>query len=150
MDYRLIMPDALFESIVKVTHDPDGTPFVLVDYGDDLTSEISLEASQEVDEISFVRASGIKTEARGNEANRLMLPLAHEDAGITDAIEGLMNRSISVPRHSADVLIETESGWKWRIKNATIKSWSGRVSDQFSERQIEIIGGELVLIDSPL
>ena len=143
------MPDVLIESLLKITHDPDGTPTVLLDYGEDITELPALDGEQVVEVANFVEATAAQTFARGNETHSFRIAGAREALSLRGAHDRLFSAALAVPRGSADVLFEVQSGGAWRLTDATVRAWPARVDAHFCDRQIEIIGGELVQVTPP-
>ncbi|MGE9267635.1 MAG: hypothetical protein ACQKBY_06025 [Verrucomicrobiales bacterium] len=143
------MPDVVIESLLRITHDPAGTPTVLLDFGEDITSLPELDGEQMVEVGSFVRSAAASTFARGNEQHTFTIAGAREALSVRGAHDRLFAGALAVPRGTADVLFEVQDGGAWRLEDATVRAWPARVDEHFCDRQIEIIGGALVEVTPP-
>lgn len=142
--------DVIYDSFVKVTFDPDGTPVVLVDYGDALWGPLEIDGGQVIDPQDFMRASGISAVPRGNERHTLAIELAGIDDSLADSFAGMLNACIALPRTQADVLLSLEDGRGWRIANCAIESWPSKAGkDRINSKGIRIIGGALTAEPEP-
>jgi len=136
----------LFDSFIKLTHDPAGTPTVLLNYGDALYGEPVIDGSQLTEPVALIRAAGIIVIPRANERNTLRYTLCTVAETLTDAFAGRLTRAIALPRTMADIKIEmpVADGRKWLLKNACITAWPGGQQETLTREEIQIQGGELV------
>ena len=142
------MPDTVYESQLRITHNPTGAATVLLDWGDDVAGEPTLDGGQAVDVVTYARGSGVKTFDRGNESHTLSIPLEKETGSIRDAHNQLFTGALAVPRNTADVLIEVQGGVRVLLKDATVQDWNALTESHFTGRVLTIIGGTLSLISS--
>lgn len=136
----------LFESLVRVTWDPDGAAVVLVDYGTPMWEPVRLDGQQVLDVSPLIRATGSAVIPRGNETHTLTFTKAAETAGVREALAGQIGAQRSAPRGRADVLIQIQSNGGWRLKGAAVESWpGGHPVEHISAMGLRILGGELVV-----
>lgn len=136
------MPSELLESSLRITWDPEGAPVVLVNYGDDLAGEITLDGQQAVDIVPFVRAAGVTTYDRGNEQHQINIPLSVETPDVPGAHASVFAIAKQLPRSGdADCLIEIEGGGAYTLKSATIQGWTGTPHSRISDHGISIVCG---------
>ncbi|MFD2275474.1 hypothetical protein ACFSQZ_03240 [Rubritalea spongiae] len=97
----------------------------------------------------FINAVGIHTFARGQERHELEFTLVETEVTTDAAVAAGMNHPLVLPRHSAPLLIATESGWNWQIASTTVESWPARWSDVMSYRTVTLVGGALTVTATP-
>lgn len=133
----------LFESFLRITWDPEGEPITLLDFGEPLWSEISLNGSQMVQPSTSLRARGIRTFPRGNEQNELSFEKASVEDSFENAFAKRINGVIDLPRSSAPVLIELKDERAWIIHSCSITSWPGGQIERLTREGIVILGGHM-------
>jgi hypothetical protein len=133
----------LFDSFIRVMFDPDGIAMVLVDYGDPLWGEITLDGEQIVQEQGFVRAAGIRAIPRGNQRHTLGFELCRVETGLFEAFEARVNGMISLPKTGADILISLQAGQQWRISKCAVRNWGGSQDEFLTRERVDIVGGAL-------
>lgn len=136
----------LFESVVRVTWDPDGAAVVLVDYGTPMWEPVRLDGQQLLDVSPLVRAAGSAVIPRGNETHILTFMKAAETAGVREAIAGQIGAQRSAPRGRADVLLQVGNHGGWRLRGAAVESWpGGQAIEHIAAIGLRIMGGDLVV-----
>lgn len=113
---------------------------VLVDWGDDLTGEVSLDGRQLVQNAEFVRSAGSANYARGNESHRLDIPRSFERESIAQAHDALFLVAQQVPRTGdADCLVEVQGGGSYMLRSSAIESWGGAVDGHLSDHSFSVV-----------
>jgi hypothetical protein len=139
------MPAIIYESQLKITHGAT----VLVDYGDDLGGEPTLDGGQVVQLAGYVRGTAGVPIPRRNDTHTLRLPLPREAATIRAATGAMFSRIAAVPKTAATLTVELSAGGKWELANAVVQDWAGAVEDQFSVLELIIIGGAWTQVTAP-
>jgi hypothetical protein len=137
--------DTLWDSVVKVTWDPDGAATVLVNWDDPMWEPVTLDGKQVVQEAPGLRRAGVDHFPRGNERHELRFTLARETAGIAAAFQARLTNALAVPRTRRDVLLSFESGAAFRLRNCAVESWPSGQVEHLTKETLVIRGGELVL-----
>jgi hypothetical protein len=135
----------LFDSPVKITRDPSGTPVVIIDYGDPLTELPRIDGRQIIEVLSHIRATGPGTVSRQNELHTLTFTAVTIAASIDAAIEAAFDHAGAAPRTTNTYQIETAAGKKWTLAAATMESWSGTITDSLALKTITLQGGTLTV-----
>jgi len=135
----------LTESSIKLTWAPGEGEIVLVDLGDPMWEEVTIDGGQDIEEQARYRAAGIIAQPRWNERTSIRFVLARETAGPAEALEAALDAATAWPRGRADVLLELANGKAWTVYNAACRSWpAGTGEEHISREGLEIIGGEIV------
>lgn len=134
----------LTDSVVKLTWDPNGTPLVLVDFGDPMWAIVTLDGQQLTHHQTFVRAAGAKVYPRGNESHSIAFELAADPAEIPAAMKAALDWMIAAPRTQADLQIEIDGITTiYTLHDCAVPRWSGGIEECLVRRRLQIEGGAL-------
>lgn len=134
----------LWDSIVRVTWDPEGTGLVLVDFGAPMWEPVAVDGEQVVQTAAFVRGAGAKHFPRGNESHRIAFTLARIKEGIAEAFVGRLSDAIALPKSaSKPVLLSFESGEQFRFSNCAIRSWPHSQEENVTRQGVIIEAGAM-------
>jgi len=136
--------DEVFDSVVRVVWDPDGSQIILVEFGEPMWGEVALDGGQAVDVAGAIRSAGKTAWPRGNEEHALTFDVCGETTGIAAAFERRLTRAIAAPRDQADVLLQFESGSQFRLKRAAVERWPNGQVGRLTRESLVIRGGELL------
>lgn len=143
----------IYESIFRVSHGG----LVILDYGDALLSTgIALNGSHVIESAHFMRAAGMRNFARGGEENSLEFTTAEPAADTGAAVKAALDHAVTVPRTVDDLLIELETGERWTVASAAVKSWAGDSQQGegiIGARTYSVVGGVITAdhsIDAPV
>ncbi|MCW1913738.1 hypothetical protein OJ996_09140 [Luteolibacter sp. GHJ8] len=134
----------LWDSVVRVTWDPDGAATVLVQYGDPMWEPVKVDGKQVVQEGQGLKRAGVDNFPRGNERHELRFTLARETPGVADAFEDRLTRSLAVPRGKGDIRLSFESGAQFRLRKCAIESWPHDQVEHLIKETLVIRCGEMV------
>lgn len=139
----------LYESYLRIVHDPGGVAETLLDFGDLLTSEkLQLEGSQEVQVSDQLRALAVRVYPRGNAMLRLEFSVVERCESKAQSLTSMLNYGTTVPRGAASVQIHTTTGECWELGEAVVENWQSSSTGNVSQRQVRIIGGQISKVGS--
>jgi hypothetical protein len=134
----------LWDSIVRVTWDPDATALVLVDFGDPMWEPVSVDGEQLVQRSSYIRALGAKHFPRGNESHRLAFSLARITEGVSEAFVARLTAALALPKTDGKpVLLAFESGEQFRLADCAVRAWPHSQVDGVTRETVVIECGRM-------
>lgn len=132
-----------FASPFKVTHNPSGTPFVLLDVDAYLTGWPEMTGGHLVSEVDRVKAAGRKPFARQNEFSTIDLAWLKEYPNPDQAFAAWLGFASSIPRSRATIRFTGEGGALYNITDGMFKNWNARQEGHIVYFTIQITGGVL-------
>lgn len=139
-------------SNLTITHDPAGSPTVLLSAGDYLADWPRISASQIVQDAPLLRAAAIKTFARGNVSHRIEFTRLVPDPASTyaDAAElfaAVFNHSINIPVATGTIRFAIADGDSYDLADASVSSWPSTLYRGATPAlDYQIVGGALTLV----
>jgi hypothetical protein len=119
---------SLYGSPLRVTWNPGGSGVVLVDFGDELIGDITLNGQRIVQTSNRVRSAGGVSFDRGNKRNVFKIARRKEQPTLQDALSQALYELATVPDGAADVLFEIQGQTQtFTLQDATIGDWDGGI-----------------------
>lgn len=139
-----------FCSNVKITHGAT----VLLDFGDKIASNPSVNGQQIVDVVPLLRADAVAIRARGNEGNTLSWTYADKINASNSthaAARSVISHGLNLPRTKATVKIEFDDGDTdyYELADAVIESWGASWGGTREQRTVNIVGASITLVSPP-
>jgi hypothetical protein len=130
-----------YASPFKVTHDPAGTPTVLVDENEYLIVWPELSGGHLVQAVDRVNATGQKPFARGNEFNKIEIGWLREFSTPQEAEAAKFGFPATVPRTRATISFESTGGSSYYLADGMFTAWLARAEGCIVYYNLIITGG---------
>lgn len=132
----------VFDSVCRLRHGST----VLVAIGDPCWEIVRVNGRQLVDEVTRVRAAGLKAVPRGNESNEITYTLCEECEDIEAASKAALTYPAALPRTAATITLDFADSSGATYADGVISDWSSDIEGRLVRHRVRIVAGKATAI----